>query len=131
MGPLVTLLPTLIEKGVDIFSKKYQTESEKHLAQQNFQLEAQAQIQGAYNAEQEQLTARHKADMQSDNWLSKNIRPMVLVYLMGLFTLAFFKDVPLPVMETLSGLLQTAFIFYFGARTLEKLGTVLNFRKGK
>ena len=35
-----------------------------------------------YKTEQNNLTSRHDADMKSDSWLSKNIRPMVLIFLL-------------------------------------------------
>ena len=41
---------------------------------------------------QEQVTARWKADMQSDSFLSKNIRPLVLIYLTVIFTVCAFFD---------------------------------------
>jgi hypothetical protein len=77
---------------------------------------------------EEELTKRHQADMASDSWLSKNIRPLSLVYLMMLFTLAFMTDVPENVLEMLNGLLMTVFIFYFGSRTVEKVAGI--FKKG-
>lgn len=63
--------------------------------------------------------------MQSDSWLSKNIRPLVLIYLMILFTLAFFNSVPEAVLSMLRDLLMTSFAFYFGARTIEKVGKMI------
>lgn len=69
---------------------------------------------------EEELTKRHQADMTSDSWLSKNIRPLSLVYLMMLFTLAFVMSVPPTVLQMLNDLLMTVFIFYFGSRTIEK-----------
>jgi hypothetical protein len=69
---------------------------------------------------EEELTKRHQADMSSDSWLSKNIRPLSLVYLMMLFTLAFVMAVPPTVLQMLNDLLMTVFIFYFGSRTIEK-----------
>ena len=39
---------------------------------------------------QQQVTERWKYDMQSDSWLSKNIRPMVLIYLTIIFTALCF-----------------------------------------
>ena len=73
------------------------------------------------NQAEKNITDRHAADMHSDSWLSKNIRPMVLVYLMVLFTLGFFRDVPKETLEILQSLLMTVFVFYFGARSLDKL----------
>ena len=69
---------------------------------------------------EDSITARHQADMTSDSWLSKNIRPMTLVYLMGLFTMAFLIEVPETVLTMLRDLLMAVFVFYFGSRTLEK-----------
>lgn len=70
---------------------------------------------------EEASTARHKHDMASDSWLSKNVRPISLVYLMALFTLAFAIDVPETVLTMLRDLLMAVFMFYFGSRTLEKV----------
>jgi hypothetical protein len=77
---------------------------------------------------EEELTKRHQADMASDSWLSKNIRPMSLIYLMLLFTLAFVMSVPETVLNMLNDLLLTVFVFYFGSRTVEK---VVSVAKGK
>ena len=41
---------------------------------------------------QEQVTKRWESDMQSDSFLSKNIRPMVLIYLTVIFTVLSFFD---------------------------------------
>lgn len=117
---LAGLIPGLVNKGVDMFDKKFQSEAEKQEAIRAYEAEAAKAIQDAWDKEQENLTVRHSTDMQSDSWLSKNIRPMALVYLMGLFTLAFVMDVPAGVLEMLRDLLMTVFVFYFGARTLEK-----------
>ncbi len=122
---IATLLPTLIDKGVELFDKKFQTEAEKEQAVREYKEQASAQLHSAWESEQKQLTERHKNDMKSDSWLSKNIRPMALIYLMGLFTLAFFNDVPETVLEMLRDLLMTVFVFYFGARTIEKVATMI------
>jgi len=76
---------------------------------------------------QEQVTARWKADMASDSKLSKNIRPMVLVYLTVIFTAcAFFDgnigefkiaDEYIPIFQTL---LVTVYGAYFVGRSWEK-----------
>ena len=118
---LTGLIPDLVGKAVDIFDKKFQTDAEKEQAVREFEKQASAQLQTAWESEQKNLTERHKNDMSSDSWLSKNIRPLVLVYLMGLFTLAFFMDVPQTILQMLQDLLMTSFVFYFGARTIEKV----------
>ena len=59
-------------------------------------LEAEAKIKDlvmGYEAEmQKQVTERWKMDMQSDSWLSKNIRPLVLVFLVVSTVLMIFID---------------------------------------
>lgn len=122
---LAALIPTIVEKGMDLFDKKFETDSEKIQKKAEFEKYMQEQISATWEKEQEALTERHKNDMQSDSWLSKNIRPLVLVYLMALFTLAFFNDVPETVLSMLRDLLMTSFAFYFGARTIEKVGKMI------
>ncbi len=39
----------------------------------------------ADNIEQQELTKRQEADMKSDSWLSKNIRPMTLIFILGAY----------------------------------------------
>ena len=74
---------------------------------------------------QGQLTERHKTDMQSDSWLSKNIRPLSLLHVTFIIdvviVLAYFG---LVLEASLVGLVGGAWslmnMFYFGGRTLEK-----------
>ena len=122
---LAALIPTIVEKGMDLFDKKFETDSDKLQKKAEFEKYMQEQISDAWNKEQEMITERHKNDMQSDSWLSKNIRPLVLIYLMILFTLAFFFNVPETVLSMLRDLLMTSFAFYFGARTIEKVGKMI------
>jgi len=117
----LSIIPNLISKGVDLIDKKFPSSVEKQRAIQDYELQVKDQIESAWKSEQENITARHANDMKSDSWLSKNIRPLALVYLMGLFTLAFFINVPETVLEMLSSLLTTCFVFYFGFRTSEKV----------
>jgi uncharacterized membrane protein (DUF106 family) len=77
-------------------------------------------------AEQHELTERLKADMGSDSWLSKNIRPMTLIaILIGYFTFAGLSAAKIDVNESYVQLLgqwgMLIMSFYFGGRTLEKI----------
>jgi hypothetical protein len=77
-------------------------------------------------SEQHELTDRLKADMGSDSWLSKNIRPLTLVaILMGYFVFAmmsaFDKDTNERYVELLGQWGMLIMSFYFGGRTLEKI----------
>ena len=76
---------------------------------------------------QEQVTERWKADMASDSFLSKNIRPLVLVFLTFVFTvLAFFDGniggftVAGQYVPIFQSLLITVYGAYFVGRTWEK-----------
>lgn len=63
----------------------------------------------------------HAADMKSDSWLSKNIRPLALVVVLITVVSGLFIDVPEGKYEQVVGLCKRAFEFYFGGRSLEKI----------
>ena len=80
-------------------------------------------------AEQHELTDRLKADMASDSWLSKNIRPMTLIAILaGYFVFAmmsaFGVDTNQRYVELLGQWGMLIMSFYFGGRTLEKVLTL-------
>lgn len=124
-GILASLVPNVVNKVMNFVGDKFQTDEEKKQAEAKIQQAVQEQIQNAWEQEQEQLTERMKLDMTSDSWLSKNVRPLTLIYLMMLFTLAFFRDVPEQTLQLLQSLLMTVFVFYFGSRTLEKITKIV------
>ena len=77
---------------------------------------------------QEQVTARWEADMKSDSWLSKSIRPLVLAWLVVCTTLLIFIDagvIMFTVEDKWVDLLQLVLITvigaYFGGRSIEKV----------
>ena len=76
--------------------------------------------------EQDNLTERAKADMASDSWLSKNIRPMTLVFILITYTAfglmsAWDVEVNEKYVELLGQWGMLIMSFYFGGRTLEKI----------
>ena len=83
----------------------------------------------SYEAEmQKQVTERWKMDMNSDSWLSKNIRPLVLVFLVVATVLLIFIDagaISFKVQDKWTDLLQLVLITVIGAllrrRSLEKV----------
>ena len=83
----------------------------------------------SYEIEMEKnITERWKMDMQSDSWLSKNIRPLVLVFLVVATVLLIFIDagaISFTVQDKWTDLLQLVLITvigaYFGGRSLEKV----------
>lgn len=79
-----------------------------------------------FKTEQNNLTARQQADMASDSWLSKNIRPLTLVAIFtGYFTFGIMDANGIKANETYVQLLgqwgMLVMSFYFGGRTLEKI----------
>jgi hypothetical protein len=76
--------------------------------------------------EQQELSKRHTADMASDSWLSKNIRPLSLCALFAAYIMfALMSTFDMDTNESYTMLLgqwgQLAFGFYFGSRGLEKI----------
>jgi len=76
--------------------------------------------------EAQELTKRLQADMSSDSWLSKNIRPLTLIaILVGYFTFAMMSAFNIETNKSYVELLgqwgMLIMSFYFGGRTLEKI----------
>ena len=95
-------------------------------------LEAERKIKEVianYEVEMEKnITSRWEADLKSDSWLSKNVRPLVLVFLIVCTMLLIFIDagaLSFEVKSTWVDLLQLVLITvigaYFGGRSLEKV----------
>ena len=82
-----------------------------------------------YEIEMEKnITARWQVDLKSDSWLSKNVRPMVLIFLIVCTMLLIFIDagaIKFDVKDTWVDLLQLVLITvigaYFGGRSFEKV----------
>jgi len=66
------------------------------------------------------ITERHKADMVSDSWLSKNVRPMVLALLTATLIIATFSAVEASKYDKLCYAMEIVFGYYFVGRTIEK-----------
>ena len=95
-------------------------------------LEAERKIKelvANYQVEMEKnITSRWEADLKSDSWLSKNVRPMVLIFLIVCTMLLIFIDagaIKFNVKDSYVDLLQLVLITvigaYFGGRSLEKV----------
>ena len=84
-------------------------------------LDAQAKMEA-------EISQRHANDMNSDSWLSKNVRPMTLVFVIVCTMLLIFIDAGIldfSVKNEFISLLSTTLIaiisFYFGSRGFEKI----------
>ena len=117
------LTGSVIKNIGDAIDKLTTTEEEKLIIKK----QVQEILEKADTEAQSQVTERWKADMASDNFLSKNIRPMVLVYLTVIFTVLSFFDGNIygfevakeyiPIFQTL---LVTVYGAYFVGRSWEK-----------
>ena len=86
--------------------------------------------------EQQELTKRHTADMASDSWLSKNIRPLMLICLFSAYTVfsiasVFDYEAKTAYIELLGQWGMLAFGFYFGSRGAEKIAETMAKRNDK
>lgn len=75
--------------------------------------------------QEKEITKRWESDMKSDSWLSKNARPLILLYSWFLFTLivvlSFFKvEIPPAYVSLAEVLLTGVNMAYFGGRVIEK-----------
>lgn len=129
MIPLAGLLEIggkLVDKLIPDPEAKARAQLELSKLAQDGQLAQMANDTDLYKTEQNNLSDRHKADMASDSWLSKNIRPMTLVAIfVGYFVFAMMSAFDLEANEAYVTLLgqwgMLVMSFYFGGRTLEKI----------
>ena len=84
------------------------------------------------NKEIEAITSRWNADSMSDSWLSKNVRPLVLVWCIVVFSFAGILDsvetIPFHINElwndTFEKVMMAVVLAYFGGRTTEKASNI-------
>lgn len=122
-------LDTIVGVGMKLIDKLIPDPAAKAQAQLDLAKLAQegklAEIQADTVAMQE-TSKRWQADMASDSWLSKNIRPMTLVFILIVFcTFSLMSAWKIDVNESYVKLLgewgQLIMLAYFGGRTVEKI----------
>jgi hypothetical protein len=99
-------------------------------------IKLQTLIYEQQNKEIEAITNRWKADAASDSWLSKNVRPMVLIWCIIVFSFAGILDsvdsIPFNIgttwNDTFEKVMMAVVLAYFGGRTTEKASSII---KGK
>ena len=129
MIPLAGLLDIggkLIDKLIPDPAAKAKAQLDLATLAQDGELAKMANDTKLYETEQNNLSDRHKADMASDSWLSKNIRPMTLIAIfVGYFMFAMMSAFGYNANESYVTLLgqwgMLVMSFYFGGRTLEKI----------
>jgi len=125
MSKLLNFLGGGIVEKVGNVIDNLSTSDEERLAAKQAMEEVLMQ---AESQAQEQVTRRWEADMKSDNWLSKNIRPLICIFLTAMFVIISifdgnaggFKISPayIPIYQTL---LITVYGAYFAGRSIEKI----------
>jgi len=118
------LLGKVVDNAEGILDKVITTDKERDEAKAKIKqmlLDSEAKMQ-------QEVTSRWKSDMQSDSWLSKSIRPLVLAWLVICTTLLIFIDagvIMFTVEDKWVDLLQLVLITvigaYFGGRSYEKI----------
>jgi uncharacterized membrane protein (DUF106 family) len=129
-------LMALFDVGMKVLDKFIPDPEAKAKAQKELlqmQQEGKLAELNADNIEAQELTKRQQADMASDSWLSKNIRPMTLVFILLVYsTFAMMSAWDIEVNNNYVELLgqwgMLIMSFYFGGRTLEK---IMDMKKGK
>ena len=129
MFPLTALLEVggkLIDRLIPDPENKAKAQLDLAKMAQDGELAKMANDTKLYEVEQTNVTDRWQADMGSDSWLSKNIRPMALIAIFiafFLFTMmsAFGYNAQESYVNLLGQWGQIIFLAYFGGRTVEKL----------
>ena len=125
LGNLLSGGAAELVKGVGgVIDNLHTSEEEKLEAERKIK-----ELMANYEVEMEKnITSRWEADLKSDSWLSKNIRPLVLVFLVVSTVLLIFIDagaISFKVQDKWTDLLQLVLITvigaYFGGRSLEKV----------
>ena len=124
LGTIFSSGATELVKGVGgVIDNLHTSKEEKLEAEQKIQ-----ELIASYEVQMEkEISSRWEADMKSDSWLSKNVRPLVLIFLVISTVLLIFIDagvINFVVEAKWTDLLQLVLITvigaYFGGRSLEK-----------
>ena len=129
-------IAALLDVGMKVLDKFIPDPEAKAKAQAELlkmQQEGRIAELNADNIENQELTKRMQADMGSDSWLSKNIRPMTLIFILVVYTIfaamsAADIEVNNNYVELLGQWGMLIMSFYFGGRTMEK---IMEMRKAK
>jgi hypothetical protein len=125
MLPIAALLDVgmkVLDKFIPDPEAKAKAQSELLKMQQEGRI---AELNADMN-EQNNVSERWKADLGSDSWLSKNVRPMTLIALLVAYFIfatasAFGIEVTQAYVELLGQMIMLIVSAYFGGRTLEKI----------
>ena len=125
LGKIFSSGATELVKGVgDVIDNLHTSKDEKLAAELKIK-----ELIASYEVQMEkEISTRWEADMKSDSWLAKNVRPLTLVFLVISTVLLIFIDagaINFVVEDKWTDLLQLVLITvigaYFGGRSLEKI----------
>lgn len=127
---------TVVEKVGEVADKLFTSDAERlQFANElkKIEVDASLKLEELNQKYEEELTKRLQADMTSDSWLSKNIRPLTLIFILVMYSLlsissGFEFKVTQAYIELLGQWGMLIMSFYFGGRSLEKIVSVA---KGK
>ena len=130
---LASKAPTLLKKIGEVLHDKGGLAIVKNLITSDTKIKAVDKEQAMKLIEQDitelkEISSRWRVDMKSDSWLSKNTRPLTLIYLTFASTILIIIDsfhtmfdVDTAWVELLKTLLITVYVAYFGSRGAEKI----------
>ena len=126
LNPLVAIGGKILDRVLPDPTAAAAAKAELAQMEQTGELARMANETKLYETEQNNLTQRMQADMGSDSWLSKNIRPMTLIFLLAAysgFAIAsiFEYETRGAYVELLGQWGMLVMSFYFGGRTMEKI----------
>ena len=126
LNPIAAIGGKLIDRFLPDPVAAEKAKAELAQMKENGELARMANETELYKTEQNNLTERLKADMASDSWLAKNIRPLTLIFiLLAYFIFAMMSAFDLETrgnyVELLGQWGMLIMSFYFGGRTLEKI----------
>ena len=126
LGSLLDIGSKILDRVLPDQAAADKAKSELAKLAQDGELAKMANETKLFETEQNNVSDRWKADMGSDSWLSKNIRPMTLIAILGAyFVFASCSAFGISVNESYVKLLgewgQLIMLAYFGGRTAEKI----------
>lgn len=126
LDALLNVGSKLIDKLIPDPEQKAKAQLELQKMAHDGELAKMANETKLYETEQNNLTQRMQADMVSDSWMSKNIRPLTLVFLLvaysGFAIASIFEyETRGAYVELLGQWGMLVMSFYFGGRTMEKI----------
>ena len=129
LGAATLINPTLgsVLEGITSPGEAIAAITKSDISQED-KIKLQTLIFDQQNKEMEAVTNRWLADSISDSWLSKNVRPLVLIWCIVIFTVVGILDsidgVPFTISElwnnTFESVMMAVVLAYFGGRTTEK-----------